>query len=159
MVEESPETFVARWRPFAARAHLFSRSEGSPLLEIRLAGAVLQVFERTGPYLAPPGPARVIVNPSAERIERADPGAEGDGRRIEPLGISRARVHGTVLEREGEMLVVDAGAPLVVVSLEELPDDIAGGDAVRFETIAPIHGFVLPPDPRRDGALSTDDLV
>ncbi len=159
MFEDSPESFISRWRPFATRVHVFPRTEGSPLLEIRVGETVLQVLERTGPYLAAPGPWRMILNPMADRIERVPDGEDAPRRTLAASGISRLEATGVVLERDRQMLVVDAGAPLVVGVLEDLGDEVAAGDAVTFEAQAPVHGFVLPTPVRRGAPVSTDDMV
>jgi hypothetical protein len=138
-IEESPEAFVARWRGHAADAELFARPEGVPLFECRVGGAVIQVFERTGPYLARPGPAKLIVNPTAAALvpaETLEP-------RLEPLGVSRLAASGKVVEREGQLVVVDAGAPLVVAVSGPLEPWVVPGAAVSFESDAPVHGFVV----------------
>lgn len=131
---------MARFSPFAATVELFSRTEGSPLLECRAADAIFQVFERTGPYLAPPGCAHVILNPTVEALE---PSSEGS-KQIEPIGLSRIRAEGVVLGREQLFLVVDAGVPLVVSVLGGVDDGVASGDWVAFSSEAPVHAFVLP---------------
>src|SRR5690606_21462225 len=80
-------------------------------IECRVGGGVVQVFERTGPYLSRPGPAKLIVNPTARELRPAE---AGEAPRLEPLGLSRLAAVGRVVEREGQVVVVDAGAPLVV---------------------------------------------
>lgn len=154
MFEDSLEGFVARWRPYAADAHLFPRVEGSPLLEVRAGGVILQVLERTGPYLSAPGRARVILNPTAQRLERGEAGEAGEAR-IHVTGLSAIEVEGRVLAREENFVVVDASTPLVVGVEDPLPDDLAAGDWVRFEARPPIHGFLVPVA-RRSVARSED---
>ncbi|MFO7545037.1 MAG: hypothetical protein R6W77_06035 [Trueperaceae bacterium] len=78
MIEDSVDAFVTRWRGHAAEVELFPRHEGSPLLECRAGTALLQLFERTGPYLWRPGPGRVIIHPITEALEViAEDGADG----------------------------------------------------------------------------------
>lgn len=143
VIEEGPETFVGRWRRYAADATLFGRPEGSPLLEALVAGTVLQLLERTNPYLGVPGPARLLVQPTAERLAPCEPGE----RRLEVPSRGTLRGRGPVLEREGRLVVVDVGAPLLVAAPdgaeEALPE---AGAWTEFEARAPIHGFVLPPE-------------
>lgn len=139
MFEDSVESFIVRWRPFATGVRLHARGEGSPLLECSVAGTVLQVLERTNPYAAQPGRAHMILNFTAERLTPTDARAK----RIEATGVSRAHVEGLVVLREDDMVVVDAGAPIVVGVLEPLPDDLAPGDFVTFDGVPPIHGFVV----------------
>ena len=156
MFEESVETFIVRWRPFTADVRLFGRVEGNPLLEVEVAGAILQVLERTGPYRAAPGGARMILNATTDRVEAAGPGRK----QIEPTGLSAARVTGVVLLREPTMLVVDGGAPIVVGVHEPLDDGVGEGDTVVFEAVPPIHGFLMPFEPRVPGeGTSKDELM
>lgn len=145
---------MTRWRTYAADAYVFPHLEGTPLLEVRAGGAILQVLERTGPYGSAPGRARVILNPTVRRLE---PGGEAEPG-LATAGIGALAACGPVLLREGNMVVVDAGVPLVVGVEEPLPDDLAIGDRVRFESRPPIHGFVVP-SPRRGPAGQADDAV
>ncbi|HZW99022.1 MAG TPA: hypothetical protein VFF10_03105 [Trueperaceae bacterium] len=155
--EDSPEAFVNRWRRLAADAEIFARPEGVPLIECRVAGAVIQVFERTGPYLSRPGPNRLIVNPTVETLSLADHGAP---HRFESLGLSRVAVTGTVLEVEGLAVAVDAGAPLIVTSRGPLPPGTVPGAIVSFESDAPVHGFVVVSDrPSHHRRETVDDSI
>lgn len=153
MIEDSPEGFVSRWREHAAVVELFPHTEGSPLLECRVGEALVQLFERTGPYLARPGPARVIIHPVAERVERVAEG-EDDRPGVEVTGVSRIEACGKVVKVDGELLVIDAGVPLVVAALELPERDFRPGESVWFASRAPVHGFVLHDDrrasPRRE---------
>ena len=146
-----------RWRPFAAPAELFARPEGIPLIECRVAGAVIQVFERTGPYVSRPGPNRLIVNPTTASLTLV----EGDTpHRFESLGLSRVAVTGSVMQVDGRSVAIDAGAPVIVTSREPLPHGLAPGATVSFESDAPVHGFVVVQErashPRRD---AVDDSI
>ena len=155
--EDSPEAFVNRWRKLAADAELFGRPEGVPLIECRVAGAVIQFFERTGPYLSRPGPNRLIVNPTVETLSLAEPGAP---HRFESLGLSRVAVTGTVLEVDGLNVAVDAGAPLVVTSRGPLPSGTVPGATVSFDSDAPLHGFVVVSDrPAHHRRETVDDSI
>lgn len=139
-VEESPEAFVERWREHAVDAVLFPRPEGVPLLECEVGGTVIQVFERTGPYLSRPGPAKLIVNPTTAALVPAGP---AELPRVETRGLSRLAAVGTVVRREGRVVVVDAGVPLVVAVEGALPAGVGPGSLVAFESEAPVHGFVV----------------
>jgi hypothetical protein len=137
--EESPDGFMARWREHAASVHVFSRTEGLPLLECEAGGAILQMLERTGPYIAPPGNARVIINPTAARVQ-----VHGSGQRsLEATGIGQLRGCGLISRRDDPFLVIDAGAPLVLGVQEELPAAATAGMWVSFEAVPPIHAFVV----------------
>ncbi len=140
MFEESVEGFVVQWKPYAARVELFARTEGSPLLECRVNNVIFSVFDRTGPYDAPPGEAQLIINPVTEYVAKT----EERRKDIEVVSASRIRARGLVLVRQGRMVVVDAGAPLVVGVFEGLDDDVSLGGWLEFESLAPIHGFVVP---------------
>lgn len=141
MIEDGPDTFAQHWRRFAAEGILFARPEGSPLLEVDLGGTVVQLLERTNPYAGTPGRARLLVQPSTDGLEPP----EGDGPSIEVPWRGAIRAQGEVLHREGRMVVVDAGVPLLVdVWALSDADAPAVGDRVRFLAGPPIHGFVLP---------------
>jgi len=140
MFEESVESFVTQWKPYAADVHLFSRVEGSPLLECLAGGVIFRVFERTGPYAAGVGRAQLIVHPLTERVQKLGTAQ----RALKVTGLSKLHAQGLVLLRRGNMVVVDAVIPLVTGSFGDLPDDVAAGDWLEFESLAPVHGFVLP---------------
>lgn len=152
MIEDSPESFIARWREHAATVELFPHTEGSPLLEARAGQALMQLFERTGPYLARPGRAKVIIHPVTQTVERIT--GAGDGQSalepgIEVTGVSRFEVRGRIEAVDGRMLVVDAaGVPLVVAVLQQEGAPLRPGELVRFSNRPPAHGFVLAEDRR-----------
>jgi hypothetical protein len=168
VIEDSVEGFVARWRAHAARATAFARAEGSPLLELEVGGAVVQTLERTGPYAAPAGAIRVIVHAVTERFEPIDPLAAGE-RRLQAGGLGVLEVQGPVLEREGPVVVVDAGVPVVVgLDAGAASDRAAASPAVgmpevgawvRCVGLAPAQAFVLPPERARVDQTPTDELV
>ena len=140
MFEESVEGFITQWRPYAADVTLFAHTEGSPLLECRAAGAIFGVLERTGPYAAHSGPAKLILHLSTEQVGESD----RQERAVEVLGPSRLKAVGLVVLRQGQMIVLDAGVPLIVGSFAPLPDTLAAGDFATVSGIAPVHGFLLP---------------
>lgn len=157
MFEESVEGFVQRWRAHVSAGTAFARFEGSPLLEVAFGDVVVQLFERTGPYLAPAGPVHLIVHAVADSWSVAD--AEG-APQFEAVGPARLRVAGTVLEREGRLVVLDAGVRVVLGleagAVEGLPEV---GGLLRCETLAPAQAFVVPRPAQRSPVASTDDLV
>ena len=153
MIEESVEGFIQRYRPYAAPVEVLPHLEGSPLLECVLGTTVVQVLERTAPYLARPGRMRLILNPTAASLTRS---AEGRKELLAPA-LGRIRATGLVLGLEERVLIVDAGAPLVVSLETPAPADLTLGEWVAFESTAPIHGFVLPPEPQRGRALREGD--
>ncbi len=154
MFEDSPEAFISRWQRYAADAELFPHREGSPLIECRAGGAIVQLFERTGPYLSRPGQQRTIIHPVTSELIKLERGSATT--HLAATGISRLEAVGTVLATEDRIVVVDAGAPLVVGVLEPQSLDLQVGDLVSFESAAPVHGFLVASPspflghPRRD---------
>ncbi len=145
MFEESVESFVSQWRPYAADVTLFTQAEGSPLLECQAGGAIFGVLARTGPYSAVNGPAQLIVHLMTEQVTLS----AGREQQLEVLGPSRLRATGLVVLRQGRMVVVNAGAPLVVGSFGALPEGLTAGDWVEVSGLPPVHGFVIPKTVRR----------
>jgi len=141
-MEESVEHYVAQWKPHAAQVQCFARAEGNPLLEVRLLGYIIHVFERTNPYLLPPGPAMLILNPMTEQLTPTEAATPG----LEVVGLSRLKAWGRILFRQSHTVVIDAGVPLVVSVLAGVPTSVAVGDMVAFVSLAPIHGFAVPPE-------------
>ena len=154
MFEESVESFITQWRPYAADVTLFAHTEGSPLLECRAAGVIFGVLERTNPYSAPIGPAKLILSLTTERIELA----EEKVRKVVVLGPSHLKAWGVVVLRQGRVIVVDAGAPLVIGSFAPLPDTLAAGDWVAVTGLPPVHGFLLP-QVNRSALAATDHEI
>jgi hypothetical protein len=158
MIEDSPESFVQRWRAFAADVQLFARTEGSPLLECMADGVILQLLDRTGPYIAPPGPHRVILNPMVERLTEAD----GEDVELEVTGLGELRGSGRVIGGEGRVTVVDCGVPLVIAVMGDDAAPVEEGRFVRFEGLPPVHGFLVPQTShaqRRDALDSADEAM
>ncbi len=152
------DSLVTRFAAHAATVEVSARVEGSPLLECVADDLILHVFERTGPYLAQRGPARVIIQPETASLARIEDGPAVPERRVEVVAVSLVHAQGTVTLREDPFVVVDAGIPLVV-SADDVPDDLRVGDAVRFQSRAPVHGFVLPPARQAAPALTPDEQV
>ena len=157
MIEDGVDAFIARFSAQAASVEVASRVEGSPLLECLTDDAVLYLLERTGPYAVSRGPARVVVQPETATLVRLDPGDPGPLRHVESLGVGVLVATGVVRSLEPPFVVVDAGMPLVVAA-DVVPDGLAVGDRVRFQSRAPVHGFVLPQE-RDRASVQTDDLV
>ena len=158
MFEESVEGFIARWRHVATTGQAFARAEGSPLLEVAIGDRVLQLFERTGPYAAPAGAVRLIVHAVTDSWRCDAVLAE---RSLAVIAPTRLRLQGVVSEREGPLVVVDAGIP-VVVGLDARGVNVAWpevGSWLSCETLAPAHGFVLPAVRVRTASTSPDEEV
>ncbi len=157
MVEDGVDALMTRFAGHAAVVEVGARVEGSPLLECVADEVVLHVLDRTGPYLAERGPARVIIQAETAALERVELVEGALERHVEVVAVSAIIASGVVLLREDPFVVVDAGLPFVVTA-DELPDDLALGERVRFESRAPIHGFVLPPE-RRRSEIAPDEQV
>jgi hypothetical protein len=145
MIEESIEAFMVRYKPYAATVELLPRTEGSPLLECYVNGQILRLLERTNPYLAKPGKAQLIINPTTERLLASS----DTQKRLKTVSLGALNVTGVMLERERRSAIIDAGIPLVVATLEEIDEQLSVGDWVNFETLVPIHGFVLAKEERQ----------
>jgi hypothetical protein len=143
-MEDSIESFIAQFKPYAATVQLLSKVEGSPLLECVAGQKVLHLLERTGPYTSRPGKAQVILNPMAESLQKTDLAEKS----FTITAVSRLKAHGLVLERSENVVIIDAGIPLVV-SLFNDTHQVNLGDYVKFESLPPIHGFVVPKEEQR----------
>jgi hypothetical protein len=142
MLESSVEEFVSRYRERAATGTLYPQAEGSPLMEFSSAGRVLYLYDRSGPYAVRPGPARVIVHGVLDEGGlNVLPAASAADEDLHLLGVSRLEGVGEVLEVARHLLVVRARLPLVLGSFGLLPP-LGVGDWVRFQTQAPLHGFI-----------------
>lgn len=142
MLESSVEEFVSRYRERAASGTLYPQAEGSPLMEFSSAGRVLYLYDRSGPYAVRPGPARVIVHGVLTEggLEvLAEGGSQGEDLHLQ--GVSAVDGVGEVLEVSRQLLVVRARLPLVLGQFGPLPL-LKPGDWVRFQTQAPLHGFI-----------------
>jgi hypothetical protein len=145
--EESVEGFIARWRQRAADGHAFARAEGSPLLEVLIAGSVLQLFERTGPYDAPAGGVRLIVH----GVVAGHRTAPDVGSHLTPIAPGRFALAGTIVEREAPFAVVDVDGVPVVLAIDGAAPWPPVGTRVACETLPPAQAFVL----RRSARTST----
>jgi hypothetical protein len=157
MFEDSVEGFIDRWRRHAIDGVAFARAEGSPLLEVAVGGAVVQLFERTGPYDAPTGPVRLIVHAVASSWTTGS----SDAPSLSAVSPTRLRISGSVVEIDGAIVVVDAGVP-VVLGLDPLDDAQpwpAAGDRLVCESLVPAQAFVLRSSGPRRAADAVDDQV
>ena len=152
MIEESVESFVTQFKTYAATVEVLARLEGSPLLECVVGETVLQVLERTNPYAAQPGMVQLILNPTTASLTPTDATRPS----LAAAGLGRLRATGRVLERDAQAVIVDAGVPLVVTLFGDVPDTFAAGDWVSFESVAPVHGFFVPPNKRSLQQRETD---
>jgi hypothetical protein len=144
-MEDSVEGFILHYKPYAATVEILPKTEGSPLLEVVANHKVLHLLERTAPYGAKPGKAQVIVNPMTQTLSKSEEAVKS----ITVPALSKMRVQGVVLEVFPDAAIIDAGLPLVVSLLEDFPNDIALGDYISFESLNPIHGFVIHKEEQR----------
>ncbi|EYB68076.1 hypothetical protein DEIPH_ctg027orf0004 [Deinococcus phoenicis] len=145
MLESSETEFASRYAAFAAQGQLYPQREGSPLLEFATAGRVLYLFDRLGPYLGRPGPARVVVHGILDLAEtrRLTPEEGGAAREtLTVLGVSSVEGVGEVLSAGPQVWVVRARLPLVLAAFGPLPA-IQVGEWVAFRTLPPLHGFLI----------------
>ena len=146
LMEDSVEGFMLHYKPYAASVEVLPKTEGSPLLEVVVAGQkVIHLLERTAPYVSKPGKAQVIVNPMTQTLIKSDEAVKS----ITIPALSKVRVQGVVLEVFPDAAIIDAGVTLVVSLLEEFPSDIALGDFISFDSLSPVHGFVVQKEEQR----------
>ncbi len=138
MIEDSVESFILQYKPYAITAEIVASNEGNPLIECVVQTKVLHFLERTAPYLSAAGKRNIILNCSTEALSICSEPQKS----FEVTGLSKLKARGLVLEQHGENLILDAGITFIVSSFTE-PSSVAVGDWVEFECIAPIHGFVL----------------
>ncbi|MBB6016383.1 hypothetical protein HLB42_00120 [Deinococcus sp. D7000] len=141
-LESSDRDFAARFAPHAAHGLLYPQPEGSPLLEFVAGGRVLYLFDRSGPYAAQPGHARVVVHGvlQAGSVQLVSPER---GETLSVQGVSALEGCGQVTHVVGQVWVVQARLPLVLACFEGLPP-VAVGQHVVFRTLPPLHGFIVP---------------
>jgi hypothetical protein len=137
-MEESVEGFIQQFKTYAANVEVLPKTEGSPLLEVVAKEKVLHLLERTAPYQSKPGKARVIINPMTESLQKSEEAAKS----ITVPSLSHVRAQGVVLELYANVAIIDAGVPLVV-SLIGGKTEVTLGEYVSFDSLTPIHGFVV----------------
>ncbi len=139
VLEHSTEEFVERFKAFATKVFLYPQIEASPLLEVRVGGRVVYMFDRLGPYAARSGDALMIVNPMLDSIEKSEV-AEAE---LVVLGVSKLEGVGLVKHVEANHVVVEAKATLLLGVLDDSWRNIRVGDWVKFSSLEPVHGFFL----------------
>lgn len=145
MLESSETEFASRYAAYAAEGQLYPQREGSPLLEFASGGRVLYLFDRCGPYLGQPGPARVVVHGVLELagthlLSGAE--AQAAGETLGAVGVSQVEGVGQLLQVSPPVWVVQARVPLVLAAFGLLPPAEVG-DWVAFRTVPPLHGFLV----------------
>lgn len=121
---------------------VYPQPEGSPLLEFVAAGRVLYLFDRCGPYAAPPGEARVVVHGVLEPDSVVLLAGEAHSETLSVQGVSALEGRGQVTHVVGRAWVVQARLPLVLASFGDLPR-LAPGQWITFRTLPPLHGFIV----------------
>ena len=139
VLENSIEEFIERFRTDAAQGILYPQPEGSVLLEFVAGGQVMYLFDRTGPYIAKPGPARVIVHPVISNLSHAEQQEE----MLTVSQISALEGVGKITRTEKGFVIVQAKIPLVCGMLDHELQGFKTGDWVSFSTLPPTHGFYL----------------
>jgi hypothetical protein len=139
VLEQSVAEFMERWKQHATNATIYPQPEGSPLLEARVGGRVIYLFDRVGPYVARHGEVRLVVHPVTETITPTNDHKEV----LQPAGVSRLEATGTVVEVARGFVIVQARARLVVGVFDESWRNLKVGDWVRFSSLEPVHGFYL----------------
>ncbi|MBB6098713.1 hypothetical protein HNR42_002148 [Deinobacterium chartae] len=139
VLENSVEEFVERFREYAAQGQLYPQPENAVLLEFAAGGRVLYLFDRTGPYTARPGEARVIVHGVLSELAPAEDLQES----LFSSGVSQLEGVGQITELQRGFLIVRCRLPLVLGVLEDRMPEVRVGDWIAFKTLAPVHGFVV----------------
>ncbi|MDV6373233.1 hypothetical protein [Deinococcus arenicola] len=141
-LESSEREFAAQYAEYAAHGLIYPQPEGSPLLEFLSGGRVLYLFDRCGPYAAPPGEARVVVHGVLEpdSVEVQIGGEQQELLTVQ--GVSALEGCGQITHVVGRAWVVRARLPLVLASFDELPP-LKVGQWITFRTLPPLHGFVV----------------
>ncbi|GGL77996.1 hypothetical protein GCM10010840_14850 [Deinococcus aerolatus] len=141
-LESSEREFMARFAPHAAQGMVYPQPEGSPLLEFVAGGRVLYLFDRCGPYAAPPGDAQVVVHGVLEPDSVVLLAGAAHRETLSVQGVSALEGCGQVTHVVGRIWVVQARLPLVLASFGDLPR-LEPGQWITFKTLPPLHGFVV----------------
>jgi hypothetical protein len=139
VLEHSTIEFLEHFKGHAARVFLYPQIEASPLLEVRVGGRVVYLFDRTGPYGAVNGEALMIVNPMVDTLVVT----ENRVMDLNVVGVSKLEGVGRVVAVEPNHVVLEARAPLVVGVLDDSWRKVKLGDWVQFSSLEPVHGFFV----------------
>ena len=140
-LESSVEEFTSRFAAHAARGTLYPQPEGSPLLEFLTGGRVLYLFDRSGPYAARPGEARVVVHGVVESWAPSEAREEA----FHAVGVSAIEGVGEVVDAGPRWCVVRCRAPIVLGLLGPRGAPKPSG-WIAFRTAPPLHGFIVSSD-------------
>lgn len=139
VLEHSTIEFLEHFKAHAARVFLYPQIEASPLLEARVGGRVVYLFDRTGPYSAVNGEALMIVNPMVETLISTT-SQEAD---LNVLGVSKLEGVGRVVAVEPNHVILEARALLVIGVLDDSWRKVRVGDWLGFSSLEPVHGFFV----------------
>lgn len=139
VLEHSVSEFIEQFKPHAARVQVYPQTEASPLLEVKVGGRVVYVFDRVGPYVANAGEALMIVNPMVQTLNPT----EATQQELYTLGTSKLEGLGQVLAVMPNHVVLEAKAKLVLGVLDDSWRSLKTGDWVGFSSLEPIHGFFV----------------
>lgn len=139
VLEHSISEFVEQFKAHAAKVFLYPQIEASPLLEVRVGGRVVYVFDRVGPYVATHGEALMIINPMVETVLPTELREAA----LNNTGISKLEGVGQVLATEPNHIILEARAPLVLGVLDDSWRRVRLGDWVAFSSLEPVHGFFV----------------
>jgi hypothetical protein len=142
VLEHSVAEFIEQFKPHASRVTVYPQTEASPLLEVKVGGRVVYVFDRVGPYSTPTGDVWMIVNPMVNSLSKT----ESRETELQLAGVSKLEGVGQVVAVMPSHVVLEAKAKLVLGVLDESWRGLAVGDWVQFVSLEPVHGFFV----RRD---------
>ena len=154
MIEDSLESFITQYKPYAFEAEILARAEGSPLVECIAKQKVIHFLERTAPYLSTPEKHTVILNAVVKNVLLTD----DKEKQFDSPALSQLNANGLVLEHHGQHLVVDVGVNVIVSSLEPF-DEIALGDWISFGSEVPLHGFVIATPQKKPKDANIEDSL
>ncbi|MFN3267457.1 MAG: hypothetical protein ACK41E_11540 [Deinococcales bacterium] len=139
VLEHSVSEFIEQHKAYAVRVQIYPQTEASPLLEIKLAGKIVYVFDRVGPYVANTGKALMIVNPMVQTLAQTQTREQ----ELHTVGVSRLEGIGQILAVLPHHVVLEASARLVIGVLDESWRKLKAGDWVAFSSLEPVHGFFV----------------
>lgn len=114
-IEESPESFLDRFRAYMVEAYLFPEPWGSPVLEALVQGQIVYAFDRGAPP-APIGLVRALLHGVVRQARPLERGAF-----MEREGASY-RLGGKALPLGEGFYLLEAPLPVVVHAETPLPE-------------------------------------
>jgi hypothetical protein len=139
VLEHSVSEFIEHFKAHASRVQVYPQTEASPLLEVKLGGKVVYLFDRVGPYLATTGEALMIVNPMVQGVLPS----QTQEAELRTVGVSKLEGVGKVLAVLNHHIVLEATAKLVLGVLDESWRGVKVGDWLEFSSLEPVHGFFV----------------